>query len=61
MDLLQKVRNLVKGNELRAIETLYRNEISKLGKNAPMSNCEKIVVEDIDAMAILRKDSHLDF
>ena len=61
MDLLEKVRNLIKGNELRALETLYRNEISKLGKIAPMSNCEKIVVEDIDGMAILRKDSRLDF
>ena len=61
MDLLEKVRNLIKGNELRALETLYRNEISKLGKIAPMSNCEKIVGEDIDGMAILRKDSRLDF
>ena len=61
MDLLEKVRNLIKGNELRALETVYRNEISKLGKIAPMSNCEKIVVEDIDGMAILRKDSRLDF
>ena len=61
MDLLEKVRNLIKGNELRALETLYRNEISKLGKIAPMSNCEKIVVEDIDGMAILMKNSRLDF
>ena len=61
MDLLEKVRNLIKGNELRALEMLYRNEISKLGKIAPMSNCEKIVVEHIDSMAILRKDSRLDF
>ena len=61
MDLLEKVRNLIKGNELGALETLYRNEISKLGKIAPMSNCEEIVVEDIDGMAILRKDSRLDF
>ena len=60
MELLEKVRNLIKGNELRALETLYRNEISKLGKSAPMSNCEKIVVKDIDGMAILRKDSRLD-
>ena len=61
MDLLEKVRNLIKGIELRALETLHRNEISKLGKIAPISNCEKIVVEDIDGMAILRKDSRLDF
>ena len=56
MDLLEKVRNLIKGNELGTLETLYRNEISKLGKIAPMSNCEKMV----DGMAILRKDSRLD-
>ena len=61
MDLLENVRKLIKGNELRALETLYRNEISKLGKIAPMSKCEKIVVEDIDSMAILRNDSRLDF
>ena len=48
MDLLEKVPNVIKGNELRALETLYRNEISKLGKIAPMLNCEKIGVEDID-------------
>ena len=61
MALLEKVRKLIKGNKLRALETLYRNEMSKLGKIAPMSNCEKIVVEDNDGMAMLRKDSRLDF
>ena len=61
MDLLEKVRNLIKGNELRVLETVYGNEIPKLGKISPMSNCEKMVVDDIEGMAILRKDSRLDF
>ena len=46
MELLGKVQDLTDEHKLTPLETLYRNEVSKLGKIAPISTYKNMVVED---------------